>query len=367
MKRGDRMGEQNKAVNSGVHGSTGVEFQKHCALYFLFEKYENLKNKKYFICLEHHDDFLFCYQTSDELISSIEAYQAKKSSTQWTLSTEMYELIKKMMEVGLALNADGMPKLDNYKHNLEFVTNNSIKLIGKTKDKDSTMTINESNNKIKFADLHTEISNKIKTAVGKLVNDDLNAISELDNITLSYIDLPKTSKMQKNCLIGEFEKIFGNKVNDHEAAVETLLLLFREVENTLNQGNIAKLMDESKRIGSQKINSAIEIITTKTMAFELWRDEKKEICNRLNITITERNSFELDFDNCFDRFKDLKQVEHLKIINFVKERNGLHTFTDEVDCIQALYKEFHKNKSSQLSELNIKAAIYAAYIEVREM
>lgn len=361
------MEEQNKTVNAGVHGSTGLEFQKHCALHFLFEKYEKLKDKKYFICLEHHDDFLFCYQTSDEIISSIEAYQAKKSSTQWTLSKEMYELIKKMMEVGLALNADGMPKSDNYKHNLAFVTNNSIKLVGGKNDKKITMTVNESNNKIKFVDLHTEISNKIKTEVGKLINKDLTACSQLDNITLGYIDFPKTGRMQKNCLIGEFKKIFGNKVNDHEAAVETLLLLFREVENTLNQGNIAKLMDESKRIDSQKINNAIEIITTKKMAFELWRDEKKEICNKLNIKITERNSFELDFDNCFDRFKDLKQVEHLKILNFVEERNKLHIFTDEVDCIQALYKEFNKNKSSQLSELNIKAAVYAAYIEVREM
>lgn len=125
--------------------------------------------------------------------------------------------------------------------------------------------------------------------------------------------------------------------------------------------------DVNKKIGSIHENKTIDIISTKKKAFELWSDEKKEICDKLNITITERNSFEFDFDKCFDRFKDLKQVEHVKILSFVKERNELHIFTDEIDCIKSLYKEFNKNKSSQLSELNIKAAIYAAYIEVREM
>lgn len=361
------MDSLNKTINAGVHGSTGLEFQKHCALYFLFNKYENLKDKKYFICLEHHDDFLFCYQTQEELISSIEAYQAKKSSTQWTLGKDMYEIIKKMIEVGLALKADDIPKVDNYKHELEFITNNSIKLTnGKRKDK-VTVNINESNNKIKFVNLHSEISNKIKIEIEKIACKDFDGIDELKNISLCYIDLPKSNQMQKNCLIGEFNRIFGESVQDSKAAIDTLLLLFRDVENTLNQGNVAKLMDKSKRVDSRQINDALEIITTKKMAFELWRDEKKGICNKLGINIAERKNFELDFENSFDRFKDLQQVEHLKILNFVRNRNDIYTFTDEVDCIQTLYNDFQNNISSQLTELNIKAAVYAAYIEVRGM
>ncbi len=74
------MAQQNKSANAGVHNSIGIEFQKHCALYLLFEKYAAIENRKYFICIEHHDDFLFCYQTQGDLLESIEAYQAKKSS-----------------------------------------------------------------------------------------------------------------------------------------------------------------------------------------------------------------------------------------------------------------------------------------------
>lgn len=43
----------------------------------------------------------------------------------------------------------------------------------------------------------------------------------------------------------------------------------------------------------------------------------------------------------------------------------MYRFTVETDCILELYQMFRKNVSSQLSELSIKAAIYAAYIEVR--
>jgi hypothetical protein len=363
------MNKQNKTVNAGVHGSTGIEFQKHCALYFLFEKYHDLKDRKYFICLEHHDDFLFCYQTNDERISSIDSYQAKKSSTPWTLGEDMCSLIRKMTEVGLALYADSMPKIKDYTHNLEFVTNNSITLNNgkRAKDKVKTITINESNSKLKFIELDKEISSRIETEIKRLLGNSSEGLNELNNISMGYIDFPKKSREQKNCLVGKFSEIFGEKVNDHRAAVDTLLLLFRDVENTLNQGNIAKLMDKSKRIKCNSINEAINVITTKKMAFELWREEKKEICKRLNITISNQKRFELNFENSFDRFKDLRQVEHIKILSFVKENSNLmDSFTDQVECIEGLYEKFQNSISSQLSELNVKAAIYAAYIEVRE-
>lgn len=361
--------QQNKATNSGVHSSTGFEFQKHCALYILFNKYKDIKNRKYFICLEHHDDFLFCYQTNDELIESIHAYQAKKSSTAWRQGTDFYEIIKKIAEVGVDLINDSMPKTESYVHNLGFITNNTINLNnGKTKKGEKiSATVNEANNRMKIIDLHETISTKIKTEVKKLLGENLEGINELDNISMAYIDLPKRDQQQKDYLVGFFNRLFGEKVSDHRAAVETLLLLFRDVENTLNNGNVAKLMDESKRVGSDSINEAINIITTKNMAFDLWRSEGKEACKKLGIVISERNKFESDFINAIDRFKDKQQLEHHKIFSFVhKNRGFLENFIDEIDCIKALYDEFLKNVNSQLSELSIKAAIFAAYIEVRE-
>ncbi|MEK4456495.1 dsDNA nuclease domain-containing protein [Paenibacillus sp. FSL R10-2748] len=362
------MNNQSKAaVNAGVHGSTGTEFQKHCALYFLFEKYKDIKDRKYFICIEHHDDFLFCYQTYDELISSIDSYQAKKSSEKWEMSG-LYELLGKMTGVGLSLNADSMPKEKDYKHNLEFITNNSIKLSNgvKGKGKNKSITINESNSRLKFTELDTEITNKIELEIKKILGKDLDGLKELNNISLAYIDFPKKSAGQKDSLVGQFNRIFGEKVSDHRAAVDALLLLFRDVENTLNQGNVVKLMDESKRVSSASINDAIDVITTKTMAFDLWRNEEKEVCRNLEIAIPDKSEFKLNFINSFDRFKDYRQVEHKKILSFVKENsNIMYRFTVETDCILELYQMFRKNISSQLSELSIKAAIYAAYIEVR--
>lgn len=362
------MSNSNKAANAGVHGSTGFEFQKHCALYILFDKYNEIKNKNYFICLEHHDDFLFCYQTDNQLVLSIEAYQAKKSSGEWKQGKDLYEILKKMMEVGIGLKNDSMQKLDSYTHNLEFITNNSINLHnGKSgKGKRKSTTINESKSRLKLIDVHGEIAEKIKSEVKKILGQNLEFLDEFDNVSMAYIDLPKKYKEQKDYLVGHFNRLFGDQVNDHRAAVDTLLLLFRDVENTLNSGNTVKLMDESKRVSSDSVNDAIKIITTKSLAFKLWRDEEKVVCKKLNIVISERKKFKSDFINSIDRFKDKKQVEHQKIFSFVSNNRGLlDNFTDEIDCIQNLYEDFKSSVNSQLPELSIKAAIYAAYIEVR--
>lgn len=71
-------------------------------------------------------------------------------------------------------------------------------------------------------------------------------------------------------------------------------------------------MDETKRVSSSSINDAIDVITTKTMAFDLWRNEEKEVCRNLEIAIPEKSEFKLNFINSFDRFKDYQQVEHKK-------------------------------------------------------
>lgn len=362
------MNKPNKTANAGVHGSTGFEFQKHCALYILFDKYKEIKDRKYFICIEHHDDFLFCYQTNDELIESIDVYQAKKSSTEWNQGKELYEILKKMLNVGIDLHNDNLPKLENYHHNLEFTTNHSIKLNnGKRGNAKKVATINESTDRLKFIDLNEEIGSKIKTEVKKLLGKNLVSLEELNNVSMAYIDFPKKIKQQKDYLVGFFNSLFGKTVSDHRAAVDTLLLLFREVENTLNNGNVVKLMDESKRVSSDRVNEALNIITTKKMAFDLWRAEEKDACNKLRIVISEKKKFESDFINSIDRFKDKQQVEHQKIFSFVKNnKTYFDNYYVEMDCIQALYQEFERNVNSQLSPVTIKAAIYAAYIEVRE-
>ncbi len=350
---------EKKYSNSGVDGSGGYEFQKHCALYIFLEKYKDIKDSKYFICLEHHEDFLFCYLDKAELIKNIDAYQAKKSSKKWTLSKDFKDIIKKILEVGVDLNSDDINKVDNYFHNLYFLSNHEIKLSKTIKKKSIDNIINERNETIKFNDLYDEIKNELQT----LTN--INTKDEIDNLIFSYIDFNKTFKAQKQQLVGIFNDVFGDTILDYKASVETLLSLFRDVENTLNQGNIVKLMDSSKRVESKKINQTLTVLTTQQKAFNEWREQKDKYAELLKIPIREHSSFELEFKNAFDYFKDLEQVEHQKIKNFVKDIDLSNCWTSE-SGLRKVIEEFENTYNTQFDNMSTKAIILASYIQTRE-
>lgn len=362
------MTNSSTGTNSGVHGSTGIEFQKHCALYFLFEKYATIKDRKYFICLEHHDDFLFCYLTQADVITSIDAYQAKKSSSQWGMGDALSLILKKITQVGLDLSADTHPKDAIYTHSLNFVTNDAISLhCGSLPvNKRKTLLINESNHEVRYVDIDNDIRIKILKDLKKVSVIDVNQLSELDKLALMYIDLPKKARGQKDTLIGQFKRIFGAQVNDPVAAVDALLLLFRNVENVLNTGNIAKLMDTSKRVESIAITQAMHIITTRAKAYELWRKKGDDLANRLSISVFEQDRFQLQFQNSLDLFKDLKQTEHRKLYSYVESnKTRWISHTDDIDCINDIYSSFIAENSTNLSHFDIKAAICAAYVEIK--
>lgn len=353
------MSNQKLYSNAGVDGSGGYEFQKHCALYIFLERYEDIKASKYFICLEHHEDFLFCYLDESELVKKIDTYQAKKSSQKWTLSKDFKDIIKKILEVGVDLICDDSNKADDYFHNLYFLSNHEIKLSKTIEKKSIDNIINERNETIKFNDLHIEIKNELKSLTDK------DTENEIDNLIFSYIDLNKTHKAQKRQLVGVFNDIFGDNILDHKASVETLLSLFRDVENTLNQGNIVKLMDSSKRVESEKINQALTVLTTKQKAFNEWREQKDKYAELLKIPVREHTSFELEFKNAFDYFKDLKQVEHQKIKNFVKNIDLSDCFTPE-SGLKKVIEEFQYKHNTQFNNISIKAILLASYTQTRE-
>ncbi|WP_114940541.1 dsDNA nuclease domain-containing protein [Mucilaginibacter endophyticus] len=357
-----------KAVNAGVNAANGFEFQKHCALLILFDQYSQLKSHPYFICLEHHDDFLLSRIAPNGHILSIQAYQAKKSTTDWGMSQDLYDLLSKIAQGGLDLAADPIKKDPQYDHSLQFLSNRAINLNNKkTKKNKITATINASNTSVGFSTLDQTISDVIKNELKNTFSCSPAAINELQKMTFRFIDLPQTSSKQKSTLIGEFGNIFGNSVIDHKAAVDTLLLLFRNVENTLNNGNIIKLMDVSKQVTSDEINKAINIITTQTKAYELWRTKGDAISDSLNIPIISKKKFVQDFTNSFDLFKDLQQADHRLVYTYVQNNKMLlDTLTTDAECIVVLYKNFKANIRTQLGENELKAAIYAAYIELLE-
>jgi hypothetical protein len=360
------MNGYNPATNAGVHNSTGIEFQKHCALYLLFEKYSTLKNQKYFICLEHHDDFLFCFLTPAQIITSIEAYQSKKASNQWSMGKGISEILKKLTQVGLDLNADTHPKDAAYTHNLRFVTNESIALSCGKKKNPKTALVNAGNNDLKFVMIDIDIQHNILKGLAKQAVTAPEQLAQLDNLSLLYIDLPKTARGQKDGLVGQFHRIFGSQVNDPSAAVDALLLLFRDVENVLNNGSVAKLMDKTKRVDSDVISDAMQIITTKARAYELWRGKGDKISMMLGISVFDESRFRLQFQNSLDLFKDLKQKSHRNVRKYVFDNKARWvSHTDDVTCLGDIYTKFSAERSSNLSDIDLKAAIYAAYVELK--
>jgi len=362
------MPQLNQYANSGVQGANGYEFQKHCALYILLNRYTSLASTQYFICLEHHEDFLFCHLTDDDLVSSIEAYQAKKAANTWRLSDDLFEIIHKMTNVGLDLINDPMPKSSSYDHSLAFISNHDIKLSIKERGtKEIKDTINVGNEEVLFINLKPEVAKKIKDEIDKLSGSNPDNAVQLDKVSFGFIDLNKAYSRQKQTLIGQFSLIFGNTVVDHSAAVETLIRLFREAENALNQGGIVQLMDPSKRVYSNDINHAIAVITNEQKAYQLWRSRADEIANKMQISVADRSKFELEFKNSFDLFKDVKQTEHQRILTFVIDNKSVfNNHTSDIECIEDLYRQFMNKHNTQLMSSTIKATLFAAYIEVRE-
>lgn len=357
-----------KSVNAGVHNAIGIEFQKHCALFLLFNNYSLLKGNRYFICIEHHDDVLFCHQGALNELTSIESYQVKKSSEKWGLTKDFFDIISKIAGTGIALENDSMPKSSNYRHSLQFATNHAISLqITKKKPLPNVSElINESNSLLPITNLPQEIRDKLSKEVEDYWKPDKNPLTQIKNISLAYIDLPKKSQPTIDLLVGLFKRAVNPDIADASAAIDTLIRLFRDVENTLNNGNISNLMDVSKRITSEQINKVINIINTRQKAYNFWRLEGKELARKLNITIADQLKFEKFIDDSFDFFKDLKQAEHRKVLNYTKANISLlHSSINEVECVNDLYIKFLQEHNSPLSDILLKSALVAAYIEIR--
>ena len=119
-----------KSANAGVDALTGFGFQRNCALYLLLNDYDSFKNREFFLCIEHHDDFLFCFKTSClTQIEEIHAYQAKKlSGAIWKINPRLSEIIAKMLEVGNDLKEDPISKSSSYDHSLTFISNTETEL-----------------------------------------------------------------------------------------------------------------------------------------------------------------------------------------------------------------------------------------------
>lgn len=359
-----------RGVNAGVHAKTGFALQRNMALHLLFTNFEDkFKSKKYFVCLEHHDDFLFCFLDNGGNVDKVETYQSKKSSSEaWSINEEFHGILKKVLSIGVNLKNDPIPKTESYSHELHFSSNASINLKSDAirnpqtgRNETIATSVNESNCFIRFSELNERIREKIES---KFDTEDTH-IEELNNLRFLYIDFNRTVKAQKQTLLGELDSLFGNKITDRKAALDTLIDLFEKVENIFNQGHVPKLLDNTKRVTSEEINNAFRIITTESKAFDFWRSKSREISLKLNITLAERENgvFEFNFKSAFDLFKSPSKVEHQNILKFVREHYSHSKAILEEDLFEELYNKYIQERSTNLQEIEIKATIYAAYFE----
>ncbi|QYS89039.1 DUF4297 domain-containing protein [Flavobacterium davisii] len=120
----------NKTINSGPDAQNGFALQRNTAIFLLLDNYFNkFQDKKYFVCLEHHDDFLFCFLNENDEVNLIEAYQSKKKNPNiWRLNPELYEILTKLLKTGKELIQDNIPKSSTYNHILYFSSNQIIDL-----------------------------------------------------------------------------------------------------------------------------------------------------------------------------------------------------------------------------------------------
>ncbi len=354
-----------RTINSGPDAQNGFALQRNTAIFLLLENYfYKFQNKKYFVCLEHHEDFLFCFLNEKDEVSLIEAYQSKKKSPDiWRLNNELFEILIKLLNTGKGLIQDEISKSSIYNHILYFSSNQTIHLEYTPKKSEQlpiiSVSVKADNTNSKFSNLPEKIKEKIKINIPEI---DLH--DELDSLSFLWIPFTTTSREQENQLEGKITEVFGSQIFDKRAALDALIFLFYKIEKIYNQGNTVKLLDKTKRVTSLEIEHAFKILTTKAKCFDYWHNKETDIARILEIRPIDKEQFRLNFSSAFDLFKSIKEAEHQKIFNFVKEQIANLTTYSEGENVLELFNLFNRLERTNFNDLQLKAILFAALFEV---
>lgn len=352
--------------NSGVEGGSGYSFQRCCVVFLLFEGYEELNLGNYFICLEHHEDFLFAFLDENRRLKKIDTYQAKKSRDDWRTDSDLCEIIGKMTMVGKELINDPHDKSNDYQHTLNFLTNRNVLLTSKQEKgvKQDKVKVQVSNRRKKYSDLTDKIKKNIEPRISQSILDS----TQLKNVHFQYIDFAQSYQSWQRELKGLSMEHFGQEVNDHEAVISSLMRLLEDAEQTYNDDNKVLLSNRNKRVTKDKINETFSMFTESKKSFDFWRKYSDEISVQLKMQLPiQRRAKEL-LENCFDYFKDIQQVEYRKIYKFVETRTDIDDKNiSEADCIVDLYHCYQQEFQPRLENHMVSFAVIAAYVETRGM
>lgn len=362
----------NKSINAGVEALAGFEFQRNCALYLLLDDYSSFEDKDFFLCIEHYDDFLFCFLSKDNLsIESIKAYQAKKLSGKiWKIDKRFIEIVNKILCVGIALKNDKLCKNDLYNHNLIFISNTEFELNYKPKKaekekKEVSVRINEVKSFCNYKnEIHTDIKSDLDMKLNEycLENSQIYNKSELDNFSMQWVDFARTQKIQKDQLIGLMRRKFSHVI-DPVAAIDLLLNLFRDVETVYNNGNIIQLMDASKRVEGEIIKKAINIIGLEQETFNLWRDMSRDVILKFKISLALQKNIEIKIKTTFELFKDMSNFEYQIIRDYVEKNDYSRCYCDYPDMFQGYVNDIRKKFSIGLRDFDLLLACLCAFVE----
>lgn len=367
------MSTKKKAANAGIDALLGFEFQRNCALYLLLSDYSHIKGREFFLCIEHHDDFLFCYRSACRShIEEVHSYQAKKlSGSVWTIDKRFTEVIAKMLDVGNDLINDPAPKCQSYIHELTFVSNTDIKLSYKPtsqekKDgkKEITYLLNEQNCKSSYSAIPEDIRDKINKKVDDFCKvEKINYYKpELDNLSIQWVGLPRRKNDQKDILVGLMCRKFPH-VSDPTAAIDLLLSLFREVEAVYNQGKVINLLDSTKRVEGEEIKKAIGVIETEQKTFKLWRGYSVELSRKFRISIGIQNNHENYIRNTFELLKDMSNNEYQIIKKFVRENDYSMNHYNHGDMFDAYVSDIKNKNSMNLNDIDIFFSTLCSFVE----
>lgn len=363
-----------KAVNAGVTAQTGFELQRNCALLLILDNYNFYKDKSFFICIEHHDDFLFAFTTDNyKTLQEVYTYQSKKKSgSVWTINADFGEVISKILETGSNLIKDNMPRTEDYRHTLTFISNTNMNLKYNPNQKDKkegkklvTTQINEINERQVFSELHSEIRKKINNSVSEYCKKNTKMVdeNEFDNLALQWIDFPTKANRQRETLIGIMRSKFPH-VADSKAAIDLFIELFRQVEQTYNQKNVANLLDESKRLYANDLQRTLDIIQKEQKTYEKWRTHAESFGNNFKIPISIQDSAKDKIRETFEYLKDFTNLDHMKVQKFIKDNNYSTKHSSLVEMFRSYVSEVKKSENINLNDIDIFFTCLCTYVEI---
>lgn len=362
-----------KATNAGVIAQTGFELQRNCALLLILDNYDFYKDKSFFICIEHHDDFLFAFTTNNhKTLQEVYTYQSKKKSGSiWTINADFGEVISKILETGSNLLKDDMPKIKGYTHTLTFISNSNMNLKFSPNKEDKkqgkkpvSIQVNEINEKQAFKELHKDIKDKIKSKVKDYCTKNLKTVDEIEynNLNLQWIDFPTKPNRQRQTLIGVMRSKFPH-VNDAKASIDTFIELFKRVEQTYNQKNVASLLDESKRLYAEDLHNTLDIIETEQKTYEKWRNHAASFASTFNIPILIQESAKDKIRETFEYLKDLNNLDHMKIQKFIRDHDYRMKYSNLVELFKGYVLEIKNREHIHLDDIDIFFTCLCAYVE----